>query len=86
MDAALPADKWHFALVYLDDILVFSHSAAERIDHARYVSTPLRKTGVTLKLKSCKFTKTIDNMRLFVCSWGLEIASHTTDAVKGLKR
>lgn len=47
MDVALSAAKWHFAFVYVGDNVVFSCSAAKRIDHLEHVLTLLRDVRPT---------------------------------------
>ena len=46
---------WRACLVYLDDIIVFSHTADEHDDHVREVLTVLKEAGFSLKLKKSKF-------------------------------
>jgi len=45
--------KWNSCLVYLDDIIVFSQSAGEHVQHLREVFAALRRAGVSLKAKKC---------------------------------
>jgi hypothetical protein len=44
-----------FVIAYLDDILVFSKTIEEHVQHNKKVLQKLRETEVTLKLKKCKF-------------------------------
>jgi hypothetical protein len=44
-----------FVIVYLDDILVFSKTEAEHVEHNKRVLQRLREAKVTLKLKKCEF-------------------------------
>jgi hypothetical protein len=44
-----------FVIAYLDDILVFSKTEAEHIEHNKKVLQQLREAKVTLKLKKYKF-------------------------------
>lgn len=75
-----------FALVYLYDILVFSGSAARHIDHGKHVWTPSRDARATMKLKTCSFfTEWKDEPGQVIRPRRSEIASHTMDAIKGLK-
>ena len=46
-----------FMLVYLDDILVFSETAEEHIDHVRQVLAKLRDHNWFAKLKKCEFAR-----------------------------
>jgi len=53
IDMILGGIKWKSCLVYLDDIIVFSQSAGEHVEHLREVFTALRGAGVSLKAKKC---------------------------------
>jgi hypothetical protein len=44
-----------FVIAYLDDILVFSKTEAEHVEHNQKVLQRLREAKVTLKLKKCEF-------------------------------
>lgn len=82
-DAALSKVKLHIVMVYLDDTVVFARSAAEHIDDARHVSALLSNEIITLKLKSCiSCTEKIYYLGHVTDSSCLEIAAHTTDALK----
>jgi len=45
--------KWKSGLVYLCDIIVFSQSAGEHVQHLREIFTELRGAGVSLKAMKC---------------------------------
>ena len=47
-----------FVLVYLDDILVFSKTESEHLEHLRKVLTLLREHQLYAKLSKCDFGKT----------------------------
>jgi hypothetical protein len=49
---------YEFALVYLDDIIVFSKTEDDHIRHLRTVFDLLAKEGLKLKLSKCDFFKT----------------------------
>jgi len=53
IDMILGGLKWKSCLVYLDDIIVFSQSAGEHVEHLRQVFSALRGPGVSLKAKKC---------------------------------
>jgi len=55
MDILLAGVKWHKGLVYLDDVIVFSRSPEEHLQHLDEVMTRLGKAGVTLKEAKCHF-------------------------------
>jgi len=53
IDMILGGLMWKSCLVYLDDIIVFSQSAGEHVEHLREVFTAPRGAGVSLKAKKC---------------------------------
>ena len=46
-----------FVLVFLDDILIFSHTKEEHEKHIRVVLTRLREEKISGRLKKCDFLK-----------------------------
>jgi len=44
---------WLFCLVYIDDIVVYSKSYEEHINHLDLVLEAIEKAGITLSLKKC---------------------------------
>ena len=55
MNHALYAFISRFVVVYFDDILVYSKSLDEHIDHLYYVLAVLRKEKLYANLKKCSF-------------------------------
>jgi len=53
IDMILGGLKWKSCLVNLEDIIVFSQTAGEHVEHLREVCTALRGAGVSLKAKKC---------------------------------
>ena len=45
----------NFAQAYIDDIVVYSRSWEEHLDHLRQVFTRLQGAGLTVKIKKCQF-------------------------------
>ena len=73
-------------LVYLDDIIMFSNTAEEHVDHVRFVLTVLKEAGFSLKLKKCKFfAKSVDYLGHAIRPGRLEVATKNTEAVKRFK-
>ena len=50
--------KWETALVYLDDVIVYSRTVTEHMAHVREVLWLLHTAGVSLKLAKCAFFDT----------------------------
>ncbi len=55
VDIILSGYKWDTCLVYLDDVIVFSRTLGDHIEHVDAVLTALRGAGVSLKLRKCQF-------------------------------
>jgi len=53
IDMILGGLKWKSCLEYLDDIIVFSQSEEEHVEHLREVFAALRGAGVSLKANKC---------------------------------
>lgn len=78
--------KWQFALVYLDDITIFSRNADDHISHDRTAMYVLHKAVVMLSLNNRKFfTENVDDLWHIIRSGKLELADHTTGAICDFK-
>lgn len=55
LDIVLSGVRWQTCLVYLDDVVVFSRSYEEHVDHVDHIPSLLAEAGVKLKLKKCFF-------------------------------
>ena len=53
LDIILNQFKWKTCLVYIDDIIIFSNTVDEHIDHVDEIVGTLRTSGVTLKINKC---------------------------------
>lgn len=78
--------KWEFALVYFDNILIFSRTLEQHSKHVSKNLSLLDSAGATLKLKKCSFfTNFINPLGHVVRPRRMKLASHTTDALHKLK-
>lgn len=78
--------KRHHALVYLYGVFDFSKTLAKHIENVRSFLTRVRDADVTLELKKgWFFTSSVNYLGHVTRARGLEIASHTPDAVSDLK-
>ena len=57
MDAALSGLSWQCCMVFVDDIVVFSRTWEEHLQHLDAVLKAVSKAQMTLKLKKCFFGK-----------------------------
>jgi hypothetical protein len=55
MDAILGKYRWDFALAYIDDIVIFSQTFDEHLEHCSLVLDAMEKIGLTLEEKKCHF-------------------------------
>ena len=61
-------------IVYLDDILIYSQSREEHIQHVRMVLERLREWGLYAKVSKCQFfTLTVDFLGFVVTTEGIEM-------------
>ncbi|CAN8075918.1 unnamed protein product [Agarophyton chilense] len=82
MDVILSRVKWKFALVYLDDDIMFSPTVKEHFRHVKKVLKILQDAGVTLKLRKCAFFQaSVDYLGHVVLSGKLKVATRTTNAI-----
>ncbi len=55
LDMVLSKYKWKTCLVYLDDVIIYSKTVKDHINHVDEVLTCLREAGITLKISKCSF-------------------------------
>ena len=53
----LRKEAWNSVLIYLDDLILFSHTFAEHLQHIEQVFLRLRQAGLKLKPQKCHFAK-----------------------------
>ena len=82
-DVILSKVKWQTALVYLDDVIVYSKTYEEHFEHLRTVLDLLKNAGVSLKLKKCHFfQKSCDYLGHKIGPGKLEVAQKCRDAIR----
>lgn len=75
--------KWQNALVYIDNIVIFSKSSKECLHHLESVLRLINKAVMILKLKKCfLFSDAIDYHGHVIAPRRLHIAIKTMDAVR----
>jgi hypothetical protein len=71
-----------FALGYLDDILIYSNSLDEHVQHVRSVLARLQETHLFVKLEKCEFHTTSTEFLGFIISpEGIQMDSRKVDAI-----
>ena len=55
MERELAGQQWYIAVLYLDDIIVFSETFNNHIDHLTSVFSRWTEAGLKLKAKMCVF-------------------------------
>ena len=55
MECVLQSLNWRIALIYLDDVLVYSRTFSDHLDHLCLVFDRFREAGLKLKPKKCHF-------------------------------
>jgi len=82
-DMILSKVKWQNALVYLDDLIIFSADAESHLSHLDTVLTLLGKHGVTLKAKKCHlFTNEVEYLGHVVRPGRLSVDEKNRKAIK----
>lgn len=86
MDIILSPVKGQFVLIYLDGTIIISQIADGCTEHFQTVLFMLPWAGVMLNLMKCKFfTEKTCYLEHVVCPGRLELASHTTAAIRKVK-
>jgi hypothetical protein len=71
-----------FVVVYLDDILVYSKTYEEHVQHMRLILTVLRNTDLCIKAEKTEFYKQeVKFLRYIVSREGLKIDSKKIEAI-----
>ena len=72
--------NFKIALVYIDDVLIFSKDFDQHLHHLNFVFNNLRATNLTLHPTKCKFaTESVRYISFTLSKVGLEIAQENTD-------
>ena len=76
---------FNFAIAYLDDIIIFSRTAEEHLDHMKQVFDKLRSAQLSMKLRKCYFfTKEIQYLGHILSTKGIRPLSSKTQAIKNM--
>ncbi|CAC5378936.1 Retrovirus-related Pol polyprotein from transposon 297 [Mytilus coruscus] len=79
--------NFKIALVYIDDILIFSKTFEEHLHHLKLVFTNLRAAKLKLNPEKCKFgTKTVKYLGHIISKDGIRVNPENVDKVKNFPR
>lgn len=83
MTQVIRGPNWKTCLVYVDDILVFSNSFKEHLQHLEQIFTRLTAAGLTLKPSKCAFAlPSVKYLGHVLTKDGIQVDVSKTDAVK----
>ena len=72
-----------FCVVYLDDILIFSKTHAEHVEHVKTVLQRLRKHDLYANLKKCEFfTTEVEYLGFIVSTEGIKMDPRRVETIK----
>ena len=75
----------HFAIAYLDDIIIFSTTAEEYLSHIKHVFKKLCSTQLSMKLSKCHFfTKEIQYLGHILSTKGIPTLPSKTQAIQNM--
>ena len=87
MTQVLREMNWRYVLVYVDDVLVFSRSFEEHLDHLQTVFDKIREAKLTLKPEKCKFAvPKVKYLGHIISKNGVEVDPEKIEAVKSFPR
>lgn len=74
-----------FAIVYMDDILIYSSTLEDHISHIQQVFDRLRKHGLKLKFKKCQFMrKETKYLGFKITEHGIKPETEKVDTIQSL--
>ena len=75
----------NFAFIYLDDILIFSKTYEEHLQHLHSVFEKFKEAGLKIKLSKCQFFKThLCYLGQRISAYGLEPLPEKLEAIRNL--
>ena len=83
IDVILSGVKWKTCLVYLDDVIIFSPDRKSHLKHVDDALYLLRKAGLSLKLRKCRFfSEMVDYLGHVIRPGRLGVAEKNTEALR----
>ena len=76
---------FNFAIAYLDDIIIFSRTVEQHLDHIKQVFEKLRSIHLSMKLSKCHFfTKEIQYLGHILSTKGIRPLPSKTQAIRNM--
>jgi len=73
----------NFASAYLDDVLIYSNSEEEHVEHVKWIMQRLLDAGLYLKPKKCEFHKeTVRYLGLIISTKGISMDEDKVETVR----
>ncbi|CAO1622711.1 unnamed protein product [Sympodiomycopsis kandeliae] len=86
-DKILGACKWQHALVYIDDIIIYSDTFEDHCKHLQDVLSRVVRSGITLAFKKSHIAhQRIQALGHTISDIGITTAPHNTDAIRAFPR
>jgi hypothetical protein len=83
LDQFFSDDKFRFVFHYLDDLVIYSDSFQQHLQHLREIFTRLRKAGLSLNPAKVKFASPqLSFLGHIVSSSGLSVDPNRTEAIR----
>ena len=74
-----------FAVIYLDDIIIFSKNEEKHLEHLRIIFKRLKEAGLKLKRSKCDFMKTqIQYLGHLISSGGIQPLPEKLGSIKNM--
>lgn len=81
-DKLLGPLKWKEAIIYLDDIIIFSNTFEQHLDRLRRVLNKIRDAGLKLKISKCQFAyKTLKILGHIISEEGIAVNPEKIKAI-----
>ena len=83
LDIVLTGFRWKTCIIYLDDIIVYSKTPEEHVNHLDEVLTAVENAGVAIRLDNCEFfTAAVNYLEHFVRPGLVELANKNSAAIQ----
>jgi hypothetical protein len=86
LDITLAGLTWKVCLVYLDDIIVYSRSREDHLEHLDAVLLRVYRVGLSLNLKKCHFFRSeVSYLGHVIGPWTLSVSEKNTRTLRTAK-